>query len=780
VKTRCFSLAINLWLLGVLAAESRVPWESSGIQGSPDPPRPYLAEPVWPHVRFDKALDIAFLSSLEALFVVEQRGKIWSLPADLSQTRPQRRLSIDVSRHFEPFDSVFGMAFPPRFESTHEVFLCYRTHRKSEEGSRVSRFRMDPESLVIDPTSEESLLTFRAGGHNGGHLGFGPDRMLYILTGDAAGPTPPDPLRTGQDISDLLSSVLRIDVDRASPGRPYGIPPDNPFLEVPDARPEVWAYGFRNPWKLCFHPRTGDLWVGDVGWELWELLHKVERGGNHGWSILEGPQPVLPDQSFGPSPITPPAVAHPHTEMASITGGYVTESERLPDLQGAYLYGDFVTGQLWGLWHDGKRIQRHEFLADTRLPIVTFGQAARGEVVFLDWPDDTRLHRLVPHPHAGEPPSFPTRLSQTGLFEDTARQIPAPGVYPFEIQAPQWQDGAEADRWIAIPGTGTVEQPERGRFANIPSGTVLVKTIRLRGTKIETQILHDHQGAWEGSTFRWNPAQTDATLVPGPGETDRIGETLWTFPSRAECARCHNRGSDYRLAFHPGQLDRGDQLARFRSLGLVNAEFVARASRQRCVDPADETAPLELRARSWLQANCAHCHRRGGGQSTTLNMNLEAAREDMDLIGLPPRRGHFDLDDPHLIKPGDPSNSALFLRCMTTGSGRMPMLGSRQVDPMGTKLLHDWIRSLGPPPDRPVPDAPGTTTEALHLAHLLTTGRLSGKRRRRIVEAALESENRTIRDLFRRFAPSPKSLLKNSAAPRRSRRSSIRSSASPP
>src|SRR5262249_15350674 len=146
-------------------------------------------------------------------------------------------------------------------------------------------------------------ITWLSGGHNAGCIQFGPDGYLYISTGDGGGPNPPDPLKTGQDISDLLSSVLRIDVDHADHGKGYRVPDDNPFVTYPGARPEVWAYGLRNPWRMSFDRRTRALWVADVGWELWEMVYRVEKGGNYGWSIMEGPQAIKLDEKPGPTPI---------------------------------------------------------------------------------------------------------------------------------------------------------------------------------------------------------------------------------------------------------------------------------------------------------------------------------------------------------------------------------------------------------------------------------------------------------------------------------------------
>src|SRR5205814_6222022 len=178
---------------------------------------------------------------------------------------------------------VDGLACPPTSETNRECCISdTRRGQKGEttlaDGTRLSRFKVkDSEPPRVDPTSEEILLTFLQGGHNGGDLHFGPDGMLYISTGDAADPNPPDPFNTGQDISDLLSSILRIDVDRKDQGKHYAVPKDNPFVGMKGARPEVWAYGFRNPWRMGFDRQTGELFVGDVGWELWEMVHRDRK-----------------------------------------------------------------------------------------------------------------------------------------------------------------------------------------------------------------------------------------------------------------------------------------------------------------------------------------------------------------------------------------------------------------------------------------------------------------------------------------------------------------------
>ncbi|MDF1850901.1 MAG: PQQ-dependent sugar dehydrogenase [Verrucomicrobiales bacterium] len=743
IRTFLYVAALSL---SCLIAEERAPWTTSQISGSPVPPKPYRAEVLWPEITFDRACDIARLPSRDCLLITQQKGKIWILPDDLTTTSPEKKLFADFAVSHDPFDSVFSLAFHPDFERNREVYLFYRTSGKPlDDGTRISRFRVFPDRFELDPGTEEILLTFRSGGHNGGHLGFGPDGMLYILTGDSEVPSPPDPLLTGQDLTDLLSSVLRIDVNRRESGKTYAIPEDNPFLEVPDARPEIWAYGLRNPWKLCFHPETGDLWVGDVGWELWEMLYRVERGSNFGWSIIEGVQPILANQNPGPSPISPAAVLHPHTEFASITGGYVYEGNRLPDLEGRYLYGDFVTGQLWGLQLDGSEVVGKDFLADTRLQIVSFGQAANGEVIFLDWPTDQHLYRLVPNTVEDLSNEFPTTLSETGLFSKLESQEPSPGVYAFSIQGEMWHDGAEAKRWIAIPGEETLSA-NRSPFAIVPEDTVLAKTLERDGRKLETQILHYSQKQWQGYSYRWNEEQTDAELVKAEGETVEIDGKPWTFHSRTDCARCHNVGSDFRLAFHPGQLNRDGQLQRFQRLGLIDEAFAEKVEKQPTADPTNPAAPIDLRARTWLSANCAHCHRNRGGGSVALQMNLEAQLEATGLFDAVPEKGTFGIPEAKLLLPGDPYRSMLYYRSVTPGIGHMPMIGARTVDPTGEIVLHDWIASLETvsPPEPGIDDLPS----ALRLVHLLRARKITGAEATEWLAKGKASPNPMISGLF--------------------------------
>jgi glucose/arabinose dehydrogenase len=407
----------------------RVPWTSSRVRGSPEPPPPYRVERAFPGLKFSSPVEILRVPGSTRLLVAELGGKIWTF--EPAPDTASADLFLDVRPLAPDAAALYGAAFHPQFAANRRFFICYAVGDGKPDGTVVAEFRAgDGEPPRVDPASRVPVITWRSGGHNGGCLQFGLDGCLYVSSGDGVGPFPPDTLRTGQDNSDLLSAILRLDVDRPEPGKGYRVPPDNPFVTLEGVRPEVWAYGFRNPWKMSVDPRSGRLWVGDVGWELWELVYLVEAGGNYGWSITEGRQPVHPDAPRGPTPILAPLVEHSHTEARSITSGFVYPGKRLPALTGAYIYGDYETGKLWALAHDGEKVLWHREIADSPLRIVGFGLDAEGELLILDHVEGG-IYRLESQPEAEAGAGFPRRLGETGIFADAAALEPAPGVAAY-------------------------------------------------------------------------------------------------------------------------------------------------------------------------------------------------------------------------------------------------------------------------------------------------------------------------------------------------------------
>ncbi len=748
------------------------------MTGTPEPPPPYLATRVFPKLHFENPLEMVVAPGSDRWFVVEQHGKIFSFPDRQDCEHADLLLDIPKQIRTTPENGVagdaYGLAFHPKFAENRYCYVCYVVNAKADggslpEGTRVSRFRVtDSDPPRCDPASEKIMITWRSGGHNGGSLKFGPDGYLYISSGDSASPTPPDPLNTGQDISDLLSSILRIDVDHPSGDKPYSIPADNPFVKTPGARGEVWAYGLRNPWRMSFDRQTGDLWVGDVGWELFEMIDRVKKGGNYGWSVMEGPQPVHPDGKRGPTPLVPPNLYFPHTEAASIIGGYVYRGQRLKELQGEYICGDWVTRRMWAIRFEGDKAVARRELVNGGPRIVAFGESHTGELYVLDY-DLGTIHELQPNPIRGANTAFPTTLSATGLFASVKDHRVATGVVPFSIVAPQWADYATAERFIALPGLSTIEfgrQPVdvpgsmfKQQF-KVPKDAVLMKTFSLEmehgnpasRQRLETQLLHFDGREWHGYSYRWNDDQTDATLVE-PGGADRplkvrdsrfaggVRVQTWHYSGRQECLLCHNPWNDYRLGFTLPQLGTPGQIAQLKSLAVIKGPIdrpeQALDGDGRAivplVAPNDPTADINRRARAYLQVNCAHCHQFGAGGTADIELRQEFPLAETKTVNGRPTQGTFDLGDARIIAPGDPYASTLYFRTVKTGRGRMPHIGSQLVDESGTALLHDWIVQLDPHALAVLP----SETEAAERLHAIE--RAPAKDRAALVERELSS-----------------------------------------
>jgi uncharacterized repeat protein (TIGR03806 family) len=667
----------------------------------------------------------------DRLFVAERPGKIWSFVNDPKTTK--RDLLIDVKK------MVYAFTFHPQFAKNGYLYVTniLDPMKDQPEGTRVSRFTVKGEPPRADPASEQIIITWPSGGHNGGCLKFGPDGFLYIGTGDGSGIA--DELHTGQNPNDLLASILRIDVDHPDPGKGYAVPKDNPFVGKKGARPEVWAYGIRQPWKMSFDRKTGDFWVGEVGQDLWESVLKIEKGGNYGWSVMEGTHPFRPERKRGPTPILKPVVEHPHSDFRSLTGGYVYHGKRLKDLEGAYIYGDFDTGRIWALRYDGKKVTFHKELTTTTRRVVSWGEDNAGELYFLDFMGG-QVHRLAPAPKTKPTADFPRKLSETGLFASVKDLKPAPGLIPYSVNAQLWSDGADKERYLALPGNSKIEfetvtypQPAPGappgwRF---PDGAVMVKTFFLNmeagnpksRRRLETRILHfeQHYGTeevgdqyWRGYTYVWNDEQTDAELI-GPGSLDRdftikdknapggSRKQTWHFPSRAECTLCHTMPAKYVLGVNTRQFNRdhdyggvvANQLATLEHLGIFTKPLPKPPAKlPRLYDPDDATLSLEKRARSYLQANCAHCHMKWGGGNTEFQLLATLPLEKLGIAGTKPAHGAFDIKDARVLAPGHPERSLIVHRMGILGLGRMPHVASSVVDEKGLKLVRDWIKEL--------------------------------------------------------------------------------------
>lgn len=713
--------------------EKRIPWTTSRVKGSPDPLPPYTTQVAFPKLKFDEPLNIAMVPGQGRFLIAERHGKIFS--CENRADSANKDLLLDVA------GVTYGLACHPQFEKNGFIYVVTVTADlpPQPEGTLLVRYQVPKGQQVADPASRTVVLTWPSGGHNGGCLRFGPDGYLYISTGDGSGIA--DELQTGQDLSDVLGSILRIDVDHPAADKKYGIPKDNPFLGKAGIRPEVYAYGIRQMWKFGFD-RQGTLWAGEIGQDLWESVHIVVPGGNYGWSVQESAHPFRPERKMGPSPIIAPIVEHPHVDFRSITGGFVYEGSRLPELKGMYIYGDYDTGRIWGLRYDKqtKKVTEHRELADGVLRIVEWGQDPAGEMYFLDHIGG-QIHQLVKAPEVKVVHEFPRKLSETGLFTSTKDLTPAPGLVPYDVNSELWSDGAVKQRWLALPGMAQMEydgttypQPAPGALPGFkfPDGTVAVKHFSIPTDaanpsslrRLETRILVFEQipgtqemgdQVWQGYTYIWNDDQTDAILADKNGQdlkleikdADAPGgkrEQVWHFPSRFQCIMCHTMPAKFVLGLNTLQLNKDhdygqgkvvNQITAWSKLGLFkNPPQKKPEELPKLANYRDEHADLNARARAYLHSNCSHCHMKWGGGNAEFQLLVTLDVKDTGTENVKPAHGAFGLKDPALLSPGHPEQSLIAHRMKLIGLGRMPHIGSNVVDKVGAKIVEDWIATL--------------------------------------------------------------------------------------
>jgi glucose/arabinose dehydrogenase len=705
--------------------ERRIPWNDSRLIGSPDPLPPYKVVRAFPRLEIKQPLSMSPEPGTRRLFVL-QHLNYWAGPGRLIAVPDDQDATDAAAEVLLEFDGIaYGVAFHPEYIRNGYVYIGLngpmRRQHKTTQVVRYTAGREPPHRL--DPASKQLVIEWPSDGHNGGDLAFGNDGFLYVSSGD--GTSGSDTNLTGQTLDDLLGSVLRIDVDHPDPGRNYAVPRDNPFVGRPGARPELWAYGLRNPWRLSYDAASGQLWVGNNGQDLWEQVYLIKKGGNYGWSLTEGSHIFHAHRQAGPDPILPPAAEHHHSEARSLTGGRVYRGPRLPELDGVYVYGDWSTGRVWGIRHDGNKATWHRELVDTPFNITGFGTDHAGELYVID--QASGFYRLELTTDADRPSQpFPTRLSATGLFASVADHRPHPAALPFEVSAPQWADGATMERFAALPGLDRVEQkpqPNAGGAWTLPDGSVLVQTLSLdlvdaagnaARKRVETRVLVRQQREWTGYSYRWNDDQTDAELLPSGGtgvelevadRSDPGGrrEQLWRFPARTECLVCHSRAAGFVLAFTPLQLDRDrdyggivdNQLRALEHIGVFQGALPRRrVDRPRLVNPYETAAPLEARVRSYLHVNCSPCHVQEGGGNARMELSLNTRPGRMHLVDEVPLHDRLDIPDARLVAPGAPERSILYQRMTRRGTGQMPPLVSTEVDRASLEIIARWIRGL--------------------------------------------------------------------------------------
>lgn len=387
--------------VSMIAVVSACDEDDSPAPPGPTPTYSYQLEEAFPNLTFTRPVDLQNAGDgSDRVFVVEKAGVIRVFPNESTVASTMTFLDISARVNSSGGEQgLLGLAFHPDYGANGRFFVYYTI---AGGNNRLSRFEVsaaDPDAA--DPTSEAVLLELpkyqSASNHNGGQVAFGKDGYLYVAVGD--GGSAGDPGGNAQDLTTLLGTILRLDADSQSLGN-YGIPDTNPFtFSTKGYRGEIYAYGFRNPWRFSFDPVTGWLWAGDVGQSNWEEVDVVEVGGNYGWDCYEGTHPY---ESSALCDALQDHIAPVHEyghgdDGYSITGGYVYRGARLTSLVGRYVFADYGSGRIWAITFDGHTVSPADTLFDADFNISSFGVDEANELYILEYSTSgaaTKIYQL--------------------------------------------------------------------------------------------------------------------------------------------------------------------------------------------------------------------------------------------------------------------------------------------------------------------------------------------------------------------------------------------------
>lgn len=693
------------------------------------------------------------------LFIVEKLGRIIVIT---NLANPNRTVFLDISARINASgeNGLLGLAFHPGYATNGHFYIFHNIlagtnwanpnepSRGTALRDRVSRFQVSAsnpnqadvgsEQVIISQVSESNV-------HNGGDIHFGRDGYLYVSLGDGGALVETQNITRG-----LFSGILRLDVDKRPGNLPpnpftpmnpnpasttnYFVPVDNPYWNVTNfngatvnsnyVRTEFWAMGLRNPWRMSFDSVSGRLYVGDVGNGAREEINVVTKGANFGWpareGMIAGPDPnrvpaniqlVDPIQDYRRNGST----QTPTLEGNSVTGGLVYRGERLSQLTGAYIFADYVSGNIWMLRHGNTGVTTPMQHLTTDSGIAGFGVDPRnGDVLMADISGNSIKRLEYSTNFTGTP--LPPTLANVGAFSDLETLTTQPGIVPYELNVAFWSDHAQKQRWFSVPNTNlTVGFTSQGNWA-FPTGMVWMKHFEMELTngvpesarRLETRFIVRNTNGVYGITYRWN-SPTNAVLVPEEGmdETLTIYEDgtprsqVWRYPSRNECLRCHTAASGHALGFHTAQLNRDvteddgvtNQIERLVQAGYFHGDEGMRVERLRRLAAAhDETQSLEYRVRSYLDANCSQCHQPGGGGGGIFDARIETATSKANLINALVNNTEGNAAN-RVIAPGMPEHSMIVQRISRLGNGRMPPVATRVVDESAVQLLTEWIQA---------------------------------------------------------------------------------------
>ena len=666
------------------------------------------------------------------LFIVEQGGRIFVIT---NLAAPDKTLFLDLSAKVlvGQVAGLFALAFHPGYQTNGLFFVGYNLNTTTAAGTgshyRVSRFSVSPDNPNVTLTNTEvPLITQRYTGSGVcDDLLFGSEGYLYIAVGDPN----MDAGGTAQTItSNLFGGILRIDVDN-NPGNlapnshpavttNYSIPKDNPFVGVTSfngsavdpagVRTEFYAVGLRNPWRMSLDPISRLLYVGDPGTSVYDEVNTISKGGNYGWPYREGTGsgPKAGSAPAGVNWINP---IYQHTGGAVI-GGVVYRGTNCAQLQGAYLFGDWVAGVISSLRYAGTNLVTAQAVTG-QAGIVGFGfDPSNGDLLAVsrEGGQVTRLTYSTNLIGGALPPT----LADTGAFADTATLAPNAGIIPYDLNVPFWSDNAKKTRWFSVPGLSSTISFSRDGNWSFPVGTVWVKHFELELTngvaessrRLETRLLVRTAAGLYGVTYRWGDSLTNATLLPAEGldenftiyDQGNIRTQVWHYPSRSECLTCHTPLAGLALGFKTAQLNRDfdypgatqNQLRAMSDAGYFSKALSGFHTMPALSNPTNATVSLEYRVVSYLAANCVQCHQPGGAALGLFDARSTTPLSAAGLIDGPLVNAFGDPNN-RVIKPGSLEHSILLSRIANLGPNHMPPLATSVLNQEAIDLVSAWI-----------------------------------------------------------------------------------------
>ncbi len=679
------------------------------------------------------------------LFLCEKHGLLRVVSGGKLLERP----ALDLTGRIDSWNErgLLSICFDPDFGRNGWIYL-YHTHnrdpqdaKRESSNNRVSRFTLKGD--VADPASEQVILELdnlsKSGVHNGGGLAFGKDGKLYVSTGEN-GKAP-----TAQDGGNLLGKLLRFNKDGS-------VPDDNPsYQEFGGNNRAIVALGLRNPFSIAVQPDTGTMYLSEVG-ANYEQIERYETGKppeavNYGWPGIDGP----PKNDKNPQGYRAPEYAYDHGSgkgVAICGGDFYQPSRRGADafpesFMGKYFFSDYGG---WIKFIDPARPgDRLDFATGINRPIdvktapdgslwyieragIPGGSDAAntaskdGSLWRVHWTGEglDRAAKPAEKAHllggiklpatAGE--ALPATLSATGIFTDM-NLTPRAGIVPYGLNSTIWADGATIRRWVALPEGKKIGFSPTSEF-KWPGGTVFIQHFEMpdgsTSRRLETRLLVlDATGAFGyGTNYRWRADGTEADLVDPAGEEEvlKIGtrQQTWTYPASGLCFMCHTPAAGFIVGPKARQLngdftylggDAENQLRVWNRLKMFDSpldETQIASSPKTCVID-DTTAPLEDRVRSYLDGNCAHCHR-PGGTGAGWDARFEGPLAAQGIVG-GEVRNNFGIEGAKIVAPGDLAKSLLHTRMAATGiAERMPPVTRNVPDTVALEVLEKWISGL--------------------------------------------------------------------------------------